>query len=172
MAQDIQPVVEGHDDHVMSAGQGPSVVRRPFLAVPAVESAAVEPDHDRPFAAVIDPWRPDIQAEAVFIRETVVPSRGKGLFVVVPAGPFALRAGRPVGAAAPDAFPGDVLGGHEPLRLAVGNAFVDVDAVFHVAGDVAAGRRDAGSRFGGIEPDGRNGFLGVTGCQQQCRGKE
>ena len=168
MAQDIEPVVEGHDDDIVAAGKGPAVIGRPLLAVSAVETAAVEPDHNRAFAAIFDSRCPDIEAQAVLVREAVVPSGGEGLLVIVPTAPGALRAGRTIGPAAADAIPADAFGRHETLCLAVRNALVDIDAVFQVASDVAAGRGDAGSGFRRIEfKCGADGFAVAGGSQQQ-----
>ena len=63
VAEDIQPMIDGHDHDVVAPGEiGAVVARRVGRAVG--EGAAVQPDHDRTLRRV-EGGRPDVQRQAV-----------------------------------------------------------------------------------------------------------
>ena len=145
----IEPMVQGHDHDTVVPGQISPVVGNEFLAGAGAETAAMEPNHHGALPAVVDSAGPDIDPEAVLVRETVVPVHGKSLRVGMPARPPVLRTGGTVCPAGADFRPR--LGSHgrlEPLRPGIRDALVDVHAVIDVARH-GTGRRPDSRRLGG-----------------------
>ena len=68
----VEPVVDGAADHVAVAGEVLSAVAVLLDGVAAGIAAAVQPDEHGPLLAV-QAGRPDVEAEAVFADEVVVP---------------------------------------------------------------------------------------------------
>src|SRR5689334_4854775 len=61
-------------DHydIAPLGKVSAVVGLQFAARTDGESATVEPEHDWSLAVVVQPWGPDVQAQAVFVHLPVV----------------------------------------------------------------------------------------------------
>ena len=64
VAKDVQPVVDGDDDHVAAPGQVGAVVHC-LRAGALCEAAPVKPDHDRASTTVFDAGSPHVEHQAV-----------------------------------------------------------------------------------------------------------
>ncbi len=168
MTDGAEPMIERDEDDIAGAREAFAVVRRMLLAVAGDEAAAVEPDHDGTFGVVVDGRRPDVEAEAVFVLDAVVPVEQPGVFVVGPAGARALRRNVAVLHGAADAGPRLGLCGRHETRGGFGagairDAFEGVDAVVGVAADFAGGGLDDVGFVGGDDGGAFCG-AGVGGC--------
>ena len=82
--EQVQPVVDRHDDDVFLAREIGAVVEQP-VAGAAAEPAAVEPHHHRPIARA-EAWREDVDAQTVFAHFLAAierPDFGDGAAAVV-----------------------------------------------------------------------------------------
>jgi hypothetical protein len=89
-AEQVQPVVERDDHNVAATGKIAAVEGRQVVPGPGREPAAVQPHHHRPLPVVADRGRPDIDAQAIFALDAVVPLEEERLLVVQPAGALVL----------------------------------------------------------------------------------
>ncbi len=105
ISESVQPVVEADQDDITSPGNALAIIRLQLLAGSGGKTAAMEPDHDRPFA-VVGRGGPDIDAQAVFAGLAIVPFEHERLFVVFPSGAGALRTHLPVIHRTAEARPG------------------------------------------------------------------
>ena len=80
--QDIESVVQRHNDDVAAARQIFAVKHQSVVAGSGSESASMKPDHHRALFVVVDPGRPDIDPQAVFTLDAVLPLEHKRLFIV------------------------------------------------------------------------------------------
>src|SRR5271168_3561328 len=53
-------------------------------------ATTVQPHHDRPFLVVVNARRPDIDPQAIFTGDAIVPTEHPGLLIVLPAMTFRL----------------------------------------------------------------------------------
>ena len=171
-------MVERNHDHTVIPGQVCAVIRDKLLTAAGPETAAMQPDHDRALYPVAQTACPNIQAQTVFIGETVVPVHGEGLVVRPPAGAFVLRTGGAVRPARTDFRPGiGILSRHETGCLGIRNSFEDEHTAVDVAGYGTRCRLD-GRSLGRCLQGGRTGRLGpvagrtAAGCGQQDRSKQ
>src|SRR4030095_6201092 len=72
IAEDSQPVVERDYYTIAAAAQFSPVVTRVLLAIAGDVASAMQPDHDRPLAVVVDACRPDIEPQAVFAGDSII----------------------------------------------------------------------------------------------------
>ena len=68
VAQDIQTMVQGNDDHITKSAQRVAVICLLFNRRTGKESAAMQPDHDRLFGGGVNRLGPDVEVLAVFIH--------------------------------------------------------------------------------------------------------
>ena len=99
MAQYIQTMIDGNDDHVAAPSKRLAILAGDSVAGSSRIVAAMHPDHDGPFPTVYA-WRPDIQIETVFAGVAHLVIQQKAHPVGRPR--WALRTRRPVGKSIPD----------------------------------------------------------------------
>ena len=157
-------------EHNVLAGEVRTVVKRQFTARAHCEPAAVEPNHHRPFLAVVDTLGPNIQELAVIGLNAIIPLIQEGLAVVLPREPGRLMALVSIVQRRLHPLPGiGVLRRHEALRFRVAHALEGVNAIL----DVPAKGTIAGlyQRIRTIDNNGVLGVIIARGKEQQCRRK-
>src|ERR1700679_1714075 len=140
-------MVERNQDDIPASGQVLSVVGEQFLPGTRGISASMQPHHHGSLLVVVDGRRPDIEAQAVFSLDTVVPGKHERLFIVGPAGTSSLRRHGPMLTRTPNSVPGFWLRGrHEAIRtfrrVAVRYSLEGTDAFTKVSNNFPSGCRD------------------------------
>ena len=131
----IQAVVERNHYYVALAGQVGAIVTGQFLTATGRITATVQPNHDGALLAILDARGPDVHAQAILTRESIIPAVGKGHPVVGPTLTGTLWTGGTIGTAAANALP--AVGSrrrHEAFGLGVRDTFIYIEAILCVTG--------------------------------------
>ena len=144
MAEDVEPLVDRHHDHVVVCSKARPVEPR-HVGGAERKGAAVVPDHDRTLAAVGKPARPQVQGEAILaLGNRVARTRQAGQFRPLLEARRELR--RVPGPIERIAHPGPRLGllrRHETIaaagRCAIGHASESIDPIDRSAADFPRG---------------------------------
>ncbi len=70
IAVNIQTMIVIYGDNIVVASKALAFVREKIVRAAAGESSSVHVDHDGTLAGTINLWRPDIDAQTVFTRDT------------------------------------------------------------------------------------------------------